>query len=178
MPVIGAIIGAILSGLFMWLVWGNGMQIIQQWLESRARNAKALKDANAIADARDRAKRAPLRAIEDPREAALILLVHLARLRGELTREQRECISALASGHLGLTERPQHHIALAEFAARQVGNGDEVVSDILPLFYARLSPEEISDLFGMLDELAALHGGPTDAQSAMIERTKKRLERR
>ena len=77
MPVILAVLGAMMSGLFMWVVWGNGMEVINHWIDQRAAKSKAEKDALAIADARDRASRAPLRALEDPREAVMVLLSKL-----------------------------------------------------------------------------------------------------
>lgn len=175
MPVVLAVLGALMSGLFMWVVWGNGMEVINHWLDQRADKAKTQKDAKAIADARERARRAPLRSIEDPREAAMVLLSKLAMLRGDMTAEQNLLLSKLAMDRLGLDGKPEHHTALAAFAARSVADGDTVVADLSPLFHVRLSAAERDDLFAMMDEVAALHGGPTEAQAAMIERLAKRL---
>lgn len=175
MPVLIAILGALMSGLFMWVVWGNGITVINHWLDQRADKAKSQKDAKAIAEARERARRAPLRAIEDAREAALVLLTKLAMLRGEITAEQNLALSKIATDRLGLGGKPEHHTALAAFAAKAAPDGEAVVADLSPLFHVRLSREERDDLFAMMDEIAALHGGPTEAQEAMIERLAKRL---
>jgi uncharacterized tellurite resistance protein B-like protein len=175
MPVILAILGALMSGLVMWMVWGNGIQVINHWLDASAEKSKAEKDAKAIAEAREKARRAPLRAIEDPREAALVVLTKLAMLRGEITAEQNLALSKIAADRLGLEGKPDHHTTLAAFAARAAGDGASVVADLSPLFHVRLSREEKRDLFAMLDEIAALHGGPTEAQGAMIERLAKRM---
>jgi uncharacterized tellurite resistance protein B-like protein len=175
MPVILAILGALMSGLFMWFVWGNGMEVIHHWLDQRAAKSKTAKDAIAIAEARDRAARAPLRALEDPREAVLVLLSKLAMLRGEITAEQNVALSRIAMDRLGLGGKAEHHTALAAFAAKAAKDGDSVVADVTPLFHTRLSKEEMDDLFAMLAEIAGLHGGPTEAQEKMIERVRSRL---
>lgn len=175
MPIFLAILGAIGSGLFMWLVWGNGMDVINQWLDGRAQQKKEAQDARAIADARDRALRAPLRAVEDPREAALVLLARLAQARGEMTPEQRAAIADLAREKLDLDEKLEHQIAVAEFAAKQAPSNMDVINDLAPLFQLRLTEEEVADLIGMVDAVGALHGGPTEAQITFITRLEARL---
>jgi uncharacterized tellurite resistance protein B-like protein len=175
MPVILAILGALFSGLVMWVIWGNGMQVINQWIDGKSAQSKAEKDQQAIAEARDRATRAPLRSIEDPREAALVLLSKLAMLRGEITAEQNIALSRIATERLGLEGKPEHHTTLAAFAARSVPDPVKVVADLTPLFHVRLDAAEKDDLFAMMDEIASLHGGATEAQAAMIERTRSRM---
>lgn len=178
MPVVLAILGALLSGLFMWMVWGNGMTVLNHWLDGKAAKDRLAKDALAIADAREKAARAPLRAIEDPREAVMVLLSKLAMLRGEITMEQNVLLSRIANGRLGLDGKPEHHTALAAFAARAEKDANSVVSALTPLFQIKLSPEEMDDLFTMMDEVVALHGGPTEAQESMIQRVQSRLNYR
>jgi hypothetical protein len=175
MPVILAIIGAFFSGMFMWLVWGNGMEVINAWLDARAAKAKEKRDAEAIAAARERATRAPLRAIQDPREAALVLLTKLAMLRGDITAEQNVLLSRYTTERFGFEGMPEHKTTLAAFAARKAGDPDGVVADLTPLLHVELAPEALDDLFTMMNEIAALHGGPTEAQTRMIERTASRL---
>lgn len=175
MPVILAVLGAMMSGLFMWVVWGNGMEVINHWIDQRAAKSKAEKDALAIADARDRAARAPLRALEDPREAVMVLLSKLAMQRGEITAEQNLALSKIAMDRLGMGGKPEHHTTLAAFAAKSAKDADSVVADLTPLFHVRLSGEEMDDLFAMLNEIASLHGGPTEAQEQMIARVRSRM---
>jgi hypothetical protein len=175
MPIILAIIGAFFSGLMMWIIWGNGMAVINQWLDTRAERARTEKDAKAIAEARERALSAPLRAITDPREGALVLLSRLAMERGEITAEQNVMLSQIATGRMGLPGKAEHHTTLAAFAARQAPGADRLVADLTPLLHVELSIEEKDDFFRLMDEIAALHGGPTDAQEAMIERVRRRM---
>ena len=175
MPVIIALLGAIMSGLFMWMVWGNGMEVVNHWLDKRADQSKQARDAKAIAEARDRAARAPLRAIEDVREAALVLLCILTRARGEMTEEQRVLIAGLVRDRLMLEGKAENHISLAEFAVKNAPSLDSAVHDVTPLLFARLDDTQKSDLMAMLNEVASLHGGATDKQSEIIERLTSRL---
>lgn len=175
MPVILAVLGALMSGLVMWMIWGNGMEVVNHWLDGRAAKAKAAKDAKAIAEARDRASRAPLRSIADPREAVLVLLTKLAMLRGEITAEQNVALSRIASMRLGLPGKAEHHTTLAAFAAKQAESPGAVVADLTPLLHTELTAEQKDDLFSLLDEIAGLHGGATEAQERMIAHVQQRL---
>jgi len=178
MPVLLAILGAFASGIMMWLVWGNGLQVLNAWIDAQSANAKEKRDAKAIADARERAASAPLRAIEDPREAALVLLTKLAMLRGEITAEQNVLLSRYVTERFGFDGKPEHRTTLAAFAARSARDADSVVADLTPILHVSLETEALDDLFRMMQEVAALHGGPTEAQERMIERTKARLSYR
>lgn len=175
MPVILAILGACFSGVILWMIWGNGIQVVNQWIDNYNARVIAQKNAKAIAAARERASRAPLRAIEDPREAVMVLLSKLAMLRGEITAEQNVVLSRIANMRLGLDGKPERHTAQAAFAARAARDANAVVADLTPLLQARLSSEEMDDLFAMAEEITALHGGATDAQADMVVRLKSRL---
>lgn len=177
MPVIVAIIGALMSGLMMWMIWGNGIQVVNAWLDGRAGKAKEKRDAIAIADAREKAARAPLRSIADPRDAALVLLSKLALLRGDITAEQNVLLSRFVTTRFGFDGKPEHRTAWAAYTARSGGEAEIIVAELLPLFDETLPPEAVDDFFLMLDELAALHGGPTDAQTHLIVHLARKLGR-
>jgi uncharacterized tellurite resistance protein B-like protein len=170
MPVILAIVGAFFSGLFMWVVWGNGMEVINHWLDQRAERKKVERDTRLALENRMAKARAPLRAIIDPREGALALLSKLAMLRGEITMEQNSLLSRFATERLQLPGKAEHHTALAAFNARAVDSFEAVIDDLAPLFRDTLTDEEAADLFAMMWEVAGLHGGPTEAQLRMVER--------
>lgn len=175
MPVILALLGALMSGLFMWVVWGNGMEVIHQWLDGFSARKKSQQNVLAALEARDRAARAPLKAITDPREAAMVLLSRLALERGEITAEQNIALSRIALERLGMGGKAEHHTTLAAFLAKSAPNAEMVTMELLPLFTERLNDEEKADLAALMDEVAALHGGPTEAQEKLIERVKKQL---
>lgn len=170
MPVILAIFGALMSGLVMWMIWGNGMEVVNHYLDARAEKKKREKDTRAAIESRFQSARAPLRAILDPREAALALLTKLAMLRGEITMEQNALLSRLATDRLQLPGKAEHHTTVAAFAVRSVESYSAVIDELSPLFLETLTEEETDDLFSMLGEMARLHGGPNEGQERMIER--------
>jgi uncharacterized tellurite resistance protein B-like protein len=175
MHIVGALLGAILSGLFLWVVWGNGREVIGMWIDKYNAGVRAKKDAVAIAANRRKALAAPLRAIDDPREGALVVLMRVCLARGEVTPEQREVIAAIAREKFDLTERVEHHLSLAEFAAKQAPSSEDVINSLVPLFHDRLTDDERGDLLLMLDQVASLHGGPTDVQETFVARFRTKL---
>lgn len=170
MPVLLAILGALFSGLFMWVVWGNGMEVIHHYLDLRAEKKKREKDTRLAVESRVQRSRAPLRSITDPREGALALLTKLAMLRGEITMEQNVLLSRYASERFNLPGKPEHHTTLAAFAVSAVEGYSAVIDDLAPLFREQLNEAEAADLFAMMWEMAKLHGGPTEPQLRMVER--------
>lgn len=170
MPVILALVGALMSGVFLWIIWGNGMEVINHWLDQKAVKKNERRNALAIATARERAAAEPLRAITDPREAALVLMMRLAQARGEVTPEQRAAISRQAQDILGIEGALDQKLTLADYAARQAASTGTVVDVLSQLFSDRLDEAERRQLLGILDAVAAIHGGPTEKQTAMIAR--------
>jgi len=55
---------------------------------ARILRAESRKDAARLAKARESERTAPLRAVDDPRDAAVILMLLMARVGGDPTREQ------------------------------------------------------------------------------------------
>lgn len=170
MPILLAIFGALMSGLVMWMIWGNGMEVVNHYLDARAEKKKREKDTRAAIENRFQSARAPLRAIIDPREAALALLTKLAMLRGEITMEQNLALSGIAEARLQLPGKPEHHTTVAAFAVKAVEGYSAVIDELAPLLLETLTDEEKSDLFAMMEAIAGLHGGPNEGQERMIER--------
>lgn len=170
MPVVLAILGALFSGLVMWVIWGNGMEVINHYLDQRSNKKKQEKDTRLAIENRVSRARAPLRSITDPREGALALLTKLAMLRGDITMEQNVLLSRYATERFNLPDKAEHHTTLAAFAVSGVEGYSAVIDDLAPLFRETLSEAEAADLFRMMWELAKLHGGPTEPQERMVER--------
>lgn len=172
MPVIAAIVGAVLMGLFYWLIWGQGLQYIDMRLrESRDRKRNAQNRAKAIENQR----LAPLRSIADARDAAAVLMVLVARERGVPTPEQTAAVEREMREVLGFGAELDTRLAYAKFAAEQAGSAEDAVDVLAPLFHAKLTPDEREDLFGMLRRVAEVHNGPTGTQERAIEYAERRL---
>jgi hypothetical protein len=168
MPVLVAIVGAVATGLMYWLLWGKGLEYIDyRWQEKR----DAKRRAEALADRR----RAPLRAMTDAREAATVLMLMIAMQRGVPTPEQTAAIEREMRAILGLDKEAGARLASARFAAEQAPSFEVAVEDLAALLRGKLEGREWDDLFGMLERVAALHGGPTLEQQRAISLARRRL---
>jgi hypothetical protein len=172
MPVVGAVLGAILTGLFYWLMWGGGLQYIDARLQqSRERKRDQERRAAAIKNQR----MAPLRSIVDARDAAVLMMVLVARERGVPTPEQLAAIEREMREVLGCGPELEGRLAYAKFAAEQVLSAEDAVDALTPLFRGKLTAQEREELFGMLKRVAEIHGGPIVPQERVIERAERRL---
>ncbi len=82
MPFIGALLGAIMTGLMWWVLFGNGKEVIEHWLDSRNEEARRKASGEEAMRGRENERRAALRTLQDPREAAIAVMVAVAEARG------------------------------------------------------------------------------------------------
>jgi hypothetical protein len=169
MPIIAIVLSGVVSGLFLWLTRGGGLEQIDQVLRERRdrkRREKALEQQSL----------APLRALKDPRDAAAVLMVAVAEARGVMTPEQETLVQERMGSVLGFADADiGARLIYARHAARQAPSIDAIVADLTDLVREKLSRAERRELETMLDAVAALHGGPTDAQESAIALTSRRL---
>jgi hypothetical protein len=174
MPVIAAVPGAVLTGIFYWLVWGKGLDYIElRWRESRDRKRDEARRIAALVSKRS----APLRSIEDARDAAGLLMCLVARQRGVPTPEQKAAIEQQMTEVLDLGGEVPQRLSLAMFAAEQGSVAEEAVDALAPLLRSRLDRTECNDLLDMLNRVAEIHGGPTVEQEKLIARVERALVR-
>ena len=98
MPIAGAILGAVLTGLFYWLMWGGGLNYIDARLQ-QSRDRK--RDLERRAGALENQRMAPLRSICDARDGAVLLMLLVASQRGVPTPEQLSAIEGEMRDVLG-----------------------------------------------------------------------------
>ena len=161
MPVLAAIVTAIISGVAYWLVWGRGMEHLDHWLSDRRNTKRRLV-------AREQQQRAPLKAMTESREGAVALMLLVAKDRGEPTVEQVEAIKAEMRGVLEFESEIETRLILARHAVNSVPSAQTAVDDLKDLLRKNLSKAELNELFIMLRKIAALHGGPTEGQERII----------
>jgi hypothetical protein len=174
MPFIAAIVGAIFTGLFYWLIWGKGLEYLEhQWRESSNRRRDDKRRSAAI----QQQQLAPIRSITDSRDAASVLMVLVAQQRGVLTPEQVGVIEHEMQKVLGLTEDLRPRFAFARFAAEQATTIEDAIDAIVGLLRQNLTPSERSDLLAMMQRVAEVHAGPTAEQAQAIAYTERQLIR-
>lgn len=161
MPALVAIVGAIMTGVMYWFIYGNGMEQVDHWLNDR-------RDTKRRLAARDAAGRAPLKAMTESRDGAVALMLLIAGERGEPTTEQLDAIKAEMRDVLEFGNDLEARLVLARHAVASVPSLQTAIDDLKDLFRSNLSKAELNELFIMLRKIAALHGGPTEGQERMI----------
>jgi hypothetical protein len=162
MPVILAIIGAVSTGLTYWFVFGNGGEVLSQWLRDR-------RDGKRRAEARHIQSTAPMKAISDPRDAAIALMVCVASIRGDITPEQEAVIRKHIGETLGLDKEIDKRLTIAKFAAAQSPSSIDSIEAVKGTLQNSVGVDERQQLGAMLTETAAVHGGPSEAQQRFID---------
>ena len=164
MPVIAAIVGAVMTGLLYWFLYGNGMEALERYLGDR-RNAKLRAKSQA------NFKAAPLRAIKDPADAAGVLMRLVALARGTPTPEQEAAIETEMRRITPPGDDLAARMAYIQHAAAQAESSDVAVDHLAPLLREKLDTAERNDLERMLENVAVIHQGPVEAQERLIGRT-------
>ncbi|WP_457107192.1 hypothetical protein [Methylobacterium sp. P5_C11] len=168
MPIIAAVIGAIMTALVYWFMYGGGMAQIDRHLNDR-RNARL----RAKSEAAYRA--APVRTIRDPIDAAGVLMYLVALARGTPTPEQESAIEAELRAIAPPADDLAIRIAYIRHAAHQVADAETALGHLAPLLREKLTPSEHADLERMLGAVAAIHQGPIPAQEGLMARTARSL---
>ncbi|MFP4002964.1 MAG: TerB family tellurite resistance protein [Alphaproteobacteria bacterium] len=113
----------------------------------------------------------PLETLEDPREAATVLMLAVARTEGELTDAARDTIRAQMRRYFGMSGEA------AEAMLRQLAWMTREMTDITPrmrhlaaLLRRHCTAAEREDVAAMLDEVAQASGGPTPMRRQIIQR--------
>jgi len=160
MPIIALIFSTLAFWLLYWFIRMGGIDHLHQRAAQRKEEARRLA-------AREASRTAPLRAVDDPRDAAAILMLLVARAHGDPTREQIVAIENKMRDVFGfereLTERMTH----VRFIARQADGFEQAAAVFAPLFKQRLTYYERGELIGMLEEVAR-NEGPSEIQIEAI----------
>ncbi|SDO41911.1 hypothetical protein SAMN05216360_12243 [Methylobacterium phyllostachyos] len=168
MPIIAAVVGAILSGLVYWFRYGDGMAQIDCALADR-RNAKRRAESEAAFRA------APVRAIRNPIDAAGVLMYRVALARGTPTPEQEAAIEAELRAIVPPGDDLATRMTYIRHAAHQVADTDTALGHLAPLLRQKLTASELADLERMLANIAAIHQGPIPVQESLLARTRRSL---
>lgn len=172
MPVLVAVVGAVMTGFMYWLLWGKGLD----YLEHRIGSAwAARRRARLRAESERRQALAPILSVDDPRDAAAILLLMAARARGTPTPEQMAAVEGEMRDVLGLGHDLPRRLAFAGFAAQAGASPDDAIDAFAPLLRKALTPAERDELLAMTARVAAVHGGPIAPQERILERLRAKL---
>jgi uncharacterized tellurite resistance protein B-like protein len=165
MPIAALILSTLAFWLIYWFIRMGGMDHVHAKLTHRKEEARR-------AAARERTT--CLRAIDDPRDAAIILMLAMARAAGDPTREQIATIEKLACEVLGLHGELAERMTQARFIAGRAESFAQAAGLFSDLFNKHLTAGERLQLVSMLEEVARLDR-PCEEQREGLELLKRRI---
>jgi uncharacterized tellurite resistance protein B-like protein len=156
MPIILLIVSSLAFWALYWFVQMGGIEHFQQRKKQREDDAKRVA-------AKEASRTAPLRAIDDPRDAAAVLMLLIARQNGDPTREQIALIEDKLRSVFGFERELAERMTQARFIARQAIDFEQAAGVFATLFKKELTADERCQLIDMLDEVARLEK-PSEGQ--------------
>ncbi len=167
MPVIALVLSTLVMWLLFWYVRMGGLDHVREMLTRRKEEARQVK-------IREVERTAPLRAVDDPRDAAMILMLLVARIGGDPTREHIAAVERKARSAFGFERELTERITQARFIAVRADSFEQAAVMFTELFLKRLTFDEKQQLIAMVKEVAHVEG-PSEAQTDAIEVLKRRI---
>lgn len=110
------------------------------------------------------------RLVQDPREAAVILMLEVARAAGEVSREQKDVIRDIICEHFEFSEADAEEvITQASWVSQDEAGHDAMHRRLTKLIMGAVTEKELVDLDSMLVRVSSAEGTPTAAQLGVIE---------
>ncbi|MFL6933697.1 MAG: TerB family tellurite resistance protein [Xanthobacteraceae bacterium] len=166
MPIVVLLVSTLAFWLIYWFVRMGGVDHFREVSARRKEEARRAK-------ARTSERTAPLRAIDDPREAALVLMLLIPR-GSDPTRAQFSAIEETMRVVLGFDADLIERLTQARFIASCAESFDEAVGLFADLFTKRLTADERRELVAMVEKIARIDG-PSHGQTAALEVLQQRV---
>jgi uncharacterized tellurite resistance protein B-like protein len=167
MPIVAVILLTLGFWTVFWFVRLGGIDHFRTKAVQREENARQ-------AASRESARTVTLRAIDDPRDAAIILMLLVARINGDPTREQIQVIENSVHMVFGLEQELTERMTQARFIASRADSFEQAAGVFAERLNRWLTVDERGQLVTMLEEVARLEG-PSHAQVEAIETLKRRI---
>jgi hypothetical protein len=167
MPIIALILSTLALWTIYWFVQMGGINHIQ------AKRAQR-KEADRLGHARAAERNAPLRAIDDPRDAAMILMLLIAREGGDPTREQIAFIEKTVQTTFGFEHDLRARMTQARFIASRADSFAQAAALFADLFNKKLTRDEKRELVEMVEEVANFDGS-SEAHVEALEALARRV---
>lgn len=112
--------------------------------------------------------------VTDPREAAVILMLEIARARGEVTRTQKDVIEEIMSEQFGFNvEEAEEILVQASWVSAPDAGTDRIIRRMVKIVQSAVTHEEIVELDAMLERVSEADGLPTSDQLAVLRTFRK-----
>jgi len=166
MPILVLIVS---TALFWFVYWFVRMGGIEHVGETMARRKATIRTAQA----REAERVAPLRAVDDARDAAVVLMVLMARVDRDPSREHVAKIEGLMRDVFGFDHEVTPRLTQARFIASRADRFEEAAGLLGDLLNKALTRDEKRQLVGMVEEIARVDGpsmGQTEAVTVLERR--------
>lgn len=108
--------------------------------------------------------------VQDPREAAVILMLEVARAAGEVSREQKDMIRSIVSEHFEFSEADADEIVTqAAWVSQSEAGQDALIRRMVKIISAAVTNRELVDLDAMLVQVSEVEGQPTSSQLSVLQ---------
>jgi uncharacterized tellurite resistance protein B-like protein len=164
MPVVILVVSTFLFWVIFWFIRMGGIDHVRD--QSARRKDEARRN-----QARQLGLTAPLRAIDDPRDAATILMLLIPRGR-DPTDKQAAAIEDTMRAVFGFDHDLNERLTHARFIASRAQSFTQAAGVFADLFKKRLTNEERCDLVGMVRAIAQIDG-PSATQTTEIDSLKR-----
>jgi hypothetical protein len=164
MPIVVLVASTLVFWVIYWFVRMGGFDHFREQSVRRKEEARRTQ-------AREMERTAPLRAIDDPRDAATVLMLLIPRGRDPTAKQiatTEETMRAVFGFDHDLNERLTH----ARFTAGCAQSFTQAAGLFADLFNKRLTTEERRELIGIVEKIARIDG-PSANQSADIDNLKR-----
>jgi uncharacterized tellurite resistance protein B-like protein len=147
MPIVALLLGTLGFWVLYWFIRMGGLGHVR---ELRAQRKEAARQACM----HEASRHGPLRVVDDPREAAMILMLVLARGDGETTSEQIAAVEGIARAQFEFEDDWIGRLTQARFMANHTKNFDQAADAFNELFQRCLTLDERRQLMAMLQQVA------------------------
>ncbi len=173
MHVLLALLGAV--GAVAALIWR--VRMMGDAAREVADAAKTVANAPRRMRFQSRAKGAGLQAVDDPREAAAVLMALVGRVDGDLSSDAKTAIADHAAQRFELSQEDAHALAAqAAWLTRDAANADAVIDRMVALLQRTVTDTELIELEDMLRAVVGVAGAPTTDQAALLDRYRRKAQ--
>lgn len=110
-----------------------------------------------------------LASVDDPREAAVVMMLEVARAGCEVTAEHKALMVRLIREHFALSaEDAGALLTQAAWLSRQAPAPDSTMRRMAAIVREQVGSKELQDLAEMLEDVALVEGEPREEQSGLI----------
>ena len=165
------IIFALIGFLGFLAVWYWRLKALQEVARDGRKVVETVANLPRKMRFKNRSGKGGLGVVDDPREAAAILMLEIAQARGTLTERQEAIIRGEIMHHFDFQETDANALlAQAGWLSRNAGASHVVMSKMTD--FVRSSPgmsgKELVDLDGMLVAISEAEGDPTESQLDLL----------